>query len=231
MFSCHTEERCETMSEDLKSKDNFDYGLLEMQEFKRLHHDLEFYKSRDRQLEAILNTSDGIWICDGSGTILSINRASEEFNGIKADDFIGRNITYAAEKGMFDRSATLETIRAGREVAIVQYMTKKKRFLMVTGTPTFDEEGNISLVIVTERDMTQLNAMRDQLEETRMATEKYRDKLAELSMSELKNQEIIAESKGMCPTYLFWGNLGRAKDFWQNLFTKPADAGIIHSFR
>ena len=172
------------------------YGLLGMQEFKHILQDLEFYKSRDRQLDAILNTStDGIWICDGNGTILSINKASEEFNGIKADDFIGRNITYAADKGIFDRSATLETIRAGQEVAIVQYMTKKKRFLMVTGTPTFDEKGNISLVIVTERDMTQLNATRDQLEETRMATEKYRDKLVELSMSELKDQKIVAESR------------------------------------
>ncbi|HPQ45571.1 MAG TPA: sigma 54-interacting transcriptional regulator [Syntrophales bacterium] len=181
------------MSEELKHKDNGGDGIVGSQDIKNI---LAFYKSRDRQLDAILNTStDGIWVCDGSGMILSINRASEEFNGIRAQNFIGKNITYAAEKGIFDRSATLETIRAGREVAIVQYMTKKKHFLMVTGTPTFDEDGKISLVIVTERDMTQLNAMRDQLEETRMATEKYRDELAERSISELKDHGIIAESR------------------------------------
>jgi hypothetical protein len=36
-------------------------------------------------------------------------------------------------------------------------------------------------VVVNERDMTQLNAIYDQLEQFRMVTEKIKDKLAELS--------------------------------------------------
>jgi transcriptional regulator with PAS, ATPase and Fis domain len=52
-------------------------------------------------------------------------------------------------------------------------------------------------VVINERDITQLEAMRLQLEETRRKTEKYKDELAELSMKELKDQKIIAESEQM----------------------------------
>ena len=52
-------------------------------------------------------------------------------------------------------------------------------------------------MVVNERDMTQLNAIQKQLEQSRMVTEKYKDKLAELSLLELKDQEIVAEDKKM----------------------------------
>jgi transcriptional regulator with PAS, ATPase and Fis domain len=52
-------------------------------------------------------------------------------------------------------------------------------------------------VVVNERDMTQLNAIQKQLERSRMVTEKYKNKLAELSLLELRDQEIVAEDKKM----------------------------------
>jgi transcriptional regulator with PAS, ATPase and Fis domain len=99
------------------------------------------------------------------------------------------------KSGLFDRSVTLEVLKTKRRVSIMQYVNKTKKHLLVTGTPTFDETGKISLVVVNERDMTQLNAMKTKLEQSRMVTEKFRDELAELSMLELKAQDILAESK------------------------------------
>jgi transcriptional regulator with PAS, ATPase and Fis domain len=60
-----------------------------------------------------------------------------------------------------------------------------------------DDNGNLSLVVNNERDMTQLEAMKLQLEETRKERERYKDELAELSMQELKDQKVIAESEQM----------------------------------
>ena len=38
-----------------------------------------------RQFETIFHSSsDGIWVCDGSGVVININRASETLNGIRA---------------------------------------------------------------------------------------------------------------------------------------------------
>jgi transcriptional regulator with PAS, ATPase and Fis domain len=120
-----------------------------------------------------------------------------KLNGIKAQDIIGKNVADLVADGLFDRSVTLEVLETKRQVSIVQYVNKTERHLFVTGTPAFDEEGSIFLVVVNERDMTQLNAFREQLEETRLVKEKFKDELAELSMLELKKQEIIAESEKM----------------------------------
>ena len=55
--------------------------------------DFNSYKQLNRHLEAIFkSSSDGIWVCDSNGNVISINMASEKLNGIMAKDVIGRNI-------------------------------------------------------------------------------------------------------------------------------------------
>ena len=76
--------------------------------------------------------------------------------------------------GLFDRSVTLEVLATGRQVSIIQNIRETGKTLLVTGTPVFDEAGKISIVVVNERDITQLNIVREQLKQTRMVTEKYR---------------------------------------------------------
>jgi transcriptional regulator with PAS, ATPase and Fis domain len=99
--------------------------------------------------------------------------------------------------GIIDRSVTLEVLETRRQVSMVQYVQKTEKYLLVTGTPSFDEKGDIFLVVVNERDMTQLNAMRRELEQSRQVTRKYKDELANLSMMELNRQAIVAESRTM----------------------------------
>ena len=169
-----------------------------MHEFEIAARRLESYKCLNEQLNTIFKaSSDGIWVCDGKGRVIKINEASEKLNGIEAEDVIGKSVAELVSEGLFDRSVTMEVLDTERQVSLVQYVKKTRRHLLVTGTPAFDEEGNIFLVVVNERDMTQLHAVREQLQETRLVKEKFKDELAELSMLELKKQEIIAESEKM----------------------------------
>lgn len=152
----------------------------------------------NQQLKTIFKAShDGIWVCDGQGKVIDINEASEKLNGIHATDIIGKNVTDLVGSGLFDRSVTLEVLETKRQVSVIQKIKRTKKLLLATGTPAFDDEGHIFLVVVNERDMTQLNAIQKQLEQSRMVTEKYKNKLAELSLLELKDQEIVAEDKKM----------------------------------
>jgi len=173
-------------------------NFLKMREFEISARNLESYRRLNEQWNAIFrSSSDGIWVCDGEGRVININEASEKMNGIRAEEIIGKDIAEAVQKGFFDRSATLEILETKRQVSIMQYVKRTKKHLLVTGTPTFDENGNISLVVVNERDMTLLNKMKEQLEETRMVTEKYREQITELRMLELENEKILAESQSM----------------------------------
>jgi PAS domain S-box-containing protein len=152
----------------------------------------------NQQLKTIFKAShDGIWVCDGQGKVIDINEASEKLNGIQAKHIIGKNVTDLVNGGLFDRSVTIEVLETQRQVSIIQKIKRTERLLLATGTPAFDDKGNIFLVVVNERDMTQLNAIQKQLEQSRMVTEKYKKKLAELSLLELKDQEIVAEDKKM----------------------------------
>ena len=169
-----------------------------LREFERAAKKLESYRRLNEQLKAIISSSsDGIWVCNGTGAVITINRASEKLNGIKAKKFIGRNVVTIVEQRLVDRSVTMEVLGTKRQVSMMQHVRRTDKYLLVTGTPVFDEEGNIALVVVNERDMTHLNAIREQLEQSRLVTEKYKEELAELSMLELRKQEIVAESEAM----------------------------------
>ncbi len=169
-----------------------------LQDFEDSAQQLESYRRLNVQLEAIFkSSSDGIWLCDGNGKIININGASEKINAIRAKDVVGKNVREIVAEGLIDRSATLEVLETGRQVSLLQYLKKTNKYLLVTGTPVFDEQGRISLVVVNERDMTQLNTMKEQLAQTRMETQRFKDELVELSLRELKEQEIIAESEEM----------------------------------
>jgi PAS domain S-box-containing protein len=127
---------------------------------------LKSYKQLNEQLNAIFQSaSDGIWVCDGQGKIININRASERLFGINRKSVIGKNVGEVVKRGVFEKSITLEVLRTKQEVSIVQYAKKTKRYLLVTATPVFDKEGNIILVINNERDMTQMRAIQEQLEQ------------------------------------------------------------------
>ena len=173
-------------------------NFQEMKQFESTAKKLESYRSLNHQLETIFKaSSDGIWVCDGQGNVIDINEASEKLNGIRAKSIIGKNVSDLANNGLFDRSVTLEVLETKRQVSVVQLIKKTNKILLATGTPAFDDEGNLFLVVVNERDMTQLNTLKRQLEQSRMVTEKIKDELTELSLLELKNQEIVAENEDM----------------------------------
>ncbi|MEJ2656613.1 MAG: sigma 54-interacting transcriptional regulator [Desulfobacterales bacterium] len=173
-------------------------NFQDLRQLKILPEELESSSYLNQQLKTIFKAShDGIWVCDGQGKVIDINEASEKLNGIYAADIIGKNVIDLVDGGLFDRSVTLEVLETKRQVSVIQKIKRTKKLLLATGTPAFDDNGNIFLVVVNERDMTQLNAIQKQLEQSRMVTEKYKNKLAELSLLELKDQEIVAEDKKM----------------------------------
>jgi PAS domain S-box-containing protein len=159
---------------------------------------LSSHQQLNRQLHTIFDSSsDGIWVCDGSGKVLDINHASERLNGIRAEEVMGSNMASIVADGVIDNSVTREVLETRRQVTMMQYVPKTDKHLLVTGTPAFDEQGNLFLVVVNERDMTSLNAIRQELQEKQLVTDRYREELTEISLMELERQEIVAESRAM----------------------------------
>ncbi|MCF8052912.1 MAG: sigma 54-interacting transcriptional regulator [Desulfobacterales bacterium] len=173
-------------------------NFQERGEFEVTAKRLDSYRRLNRQLETIFKaSSDGIWVCDGTGRVIDINEASARLNGIEPADVVGKSVAALTENGLFDRSVTMEVLETKRQVTLLQYIPRTESYLLATGTPVFDENGEVFLVVVNERDLTQLNRIREALEQSQMVTEKFKEELAELSLRELKGEEIVAESEEM----------------------------------
>lgn len=155
-------------------------------------------KTLNKHFEAVFNlSSDGVWICDSTGYVLNINKASEEMNSLIAKDRIGRNVKELVEKGYLDKSVTLEVLKTKKKVSMLQYVKRSNKTLLLTGNPVFDPEGNVDFVIINERDMTYLNSLQEQLKKERMEVDGYKQELAALSLLELQQEGMIAESEKM----------------------------------
>ncbi len=156
------------------------------------------YRRLNHQLETIFHSSsDGLWVCDGNGVVISVNNASELLNGIKASAVIGNTINDLLEDKIFDQSVTTKVMASKKKETVMQHIAKTNKFLLSTGTPSLDEHGNIALIVINERDMTELNTLRRSFEQSEKAKEKYQEELTGLSLLELERNSIIAESAKM----------------------------------
>jgi TyrR family helix-turn-helix protein/PAS domain S-box-containing protein len=154
------------------------------------------------QLYKILNalfhvSTDGLSISDREGNIIACNEASAKTAGLKTSDFVGKNVHDLVEKGIMDKSVSLQVMATKQRVDTMIFIKPTGKEVLSTGTPVFGEDGNIDMIIVNDRDMTQLNNLKAKLDETRLVTEKYKDTLSELNMANLKEQLIVAASKEM----------------------------------
>ena len=166
--------------------------------FEELATKLDSYQKVARQLQAVFDSSsDGILVTDGTGRILSMNRASQALNGLNTRTFVDQRIETLVDKGIVDRSVTQAVLRDKKQSSLIQYIPRTGLKLLVTGTPAFDKNGKIALVVVNERDITELNNLRRNLDKAQQTTEKIQQELAGLTMLELGTDGIVAESRAM----------------------------------
>ena len=174
-------------------------NFLRLDEFESTAWKLESFDFLDRQFKTVFeSSSDGIWICDKTGRVVLINKASEKLGGIKKEDIIGTKVSnLVKKKKLYSNYVTDEVIQTKRVVSQLQHVKNTKKTVLCTGIPVFDRNGRVSLVVINERDITQLEALKIQLEETRKEKDRYKNELTELSMLELKRQKIVSESDQM----------------------------------
>ena len=174
-------------------------NFLRLDEFESTAWKLESLDLVDRQFKTVFeSSSDGIWICDKNGRVVLINRASERLGGIKREDIVGTKVSdLVKKKRLYSNYVTDEVIETKRVVSQLQHVRNTKKTVLCTGIPVFDRNDKLSMVVINERDITQLEALKVQLEETRKEKDRYKTELTELSMLELKRQKIVAESDQM----------------------------------
>ena len=150
------------------------------------------------QFETAFDFSEqGIWILDGQGIVLKVNPAAEKMIGISASEVIGKNIVLLAETGVIDQALTPHILKSKRPVTKLLHVVKTNKYVMASGLPVLDENGDIVLVVVNEMDITTLKNLQGQLEALRVVADKYKDELSDLNLVDIEAHGIISESKEM----------------------------------
>jgi PAS domain S-box-containing protein len=150
----------------------------------------------DQVMSVFEAMADGVWVCDTTPKLLWINSACEELNNINRQDVCGKSVAELLDIGNFDTDVTHQVLSSGKPVAIIQKV-KSGRTLLVNGVPVYDSDGNISLVVGSERDLTELNVLRSDIEEKQQLQSRMQSELLALKLRDLKNKEIVAISEAM----------------------------------
>jgi PAS domain S-box-containing protein len=155
------------------------------------------FRELSRELSVIINSCyEGLWVYDGQANILRVNAAAERINKIKAEDVIGRNMYDLVKTELVERSAALEVLKS-REAVSFLCTTREGRKLIKSGTPIFDDDGKMTKVVVSERDITEMDQMQRQLEEQAALSHHFQHQILEMQQAELASTKIIAKSPSM----------------------------------
>jgi PAS domain S-box-containing protein len=157
------------------------------------------YRSLLKQFEAIVESStDGIYVVDGSGVTVYVNRAYEEITGFRREELVGHHMQGLIDLGYIDQSVSLLVLEQRKQVSIMQKIRGKKD-VIVTGNPVFNEQEEIELVVTSVRDITQLNEMRKELVKAKTFSEMNRNRYS-VKLDGLED-DIVFESERMKQIY------------------------------
>ncbi|HWJ02192.1 MAG TPA: sigma 54-interacting transcriptional regulator, partial [Verrucomicrobiae bacterium] len=166
----------------------------DVSEIEWISEELASVRELNRELNSIIQSSaDGFFITDTTGTILRVNKAFEEMSQSSAQELIGKKMQQFVDQGLFSHYLADLVLQRKRAVTVME--TKQDMSLLITGSPVWDEQGEIVRVVINLRNMTSLNQLRQELMDAKRLSQQYHLELAELR----KRQEsgIIGFSREM----------------------------------
>lgn len=118
---------------------------------------MENNKLNVEQLKLILdNLFNGVYLADGEGKTLYVNKTFEQMAGIPFEEIKGKNLhDLVYKQKYFTGSATLIVLQTKRE-ATATYRTITNKNFLVKGKPIFNEKGEIIYVVNTIWDLTNI---------------------------------------------------------------------------
>lgn len=169
----------------------------DVSEIEKVLQELQSIKQLNEELQTIVASSyDGLIICDGQGEILRCNPAVGRILETSWGELVGRPFLELVEKGIFKRNIIHLVKKQGGFVSSLE-KTLAKHSLVITANPVFNEEGEIITIVINIRDMSELESLREALEESKQLSEKYQSQIAQLRNHQEMGNELKYSSVAM----------------------------------
>lgn len=170
--------------------------------------------------EIIDNSSEGIYVTDSAGMTILVNKAYERISGIKRSLLIGEYMDNLVASGLVSTTITKDVVESKKTVTRTQTNANNKE-VYITGTPVFDEMGNVRHVITIVRDITNVMDLTKKLKNELSRASLYQSHLMNISSEEnivynsieFKNiLNICKKVSQMDSTVLILGETGVGKE-------------------
>ncbi len=156
----------------------------------------DLYKHMEEEYRTIFEYSyDGIFICDGEGKVVRINKACEMMEGISAEEVVGKSVKQLLEEGYYNNSVTLEVLKKRVPVTQLQRARNGRR-IMCTGVPIF-KDGKITRVVINSRDVSELSILEKELQQTKKQSEKLKTRVELLEKEITGGGNLVYKSRVM----------------------------------
>mgnify|MGYP001194512713 FL=1 len=171
-----------------------------LEHYENISEYLQKYKILTGQLEAIIESSyDAIFVTDSEGVGIRANAAYERITGIHPSEFLGRNMRELEVAGDISESVTTKVMKS-KKTETIRQIYRSGREVLATGNPIFNDKGELIMVLTNLRDMTDLNRISGELEQSKEMTSEYKRRLQELQRASV-SENFVAVSGAMQDVY------------------------------
>ncbi|UYI78628.1 MAG: sigma 54-interacting transcriptional regulator [Fusobacterium varium] len=177
------------MKKDKSIEEKYNFIQKEYHEF--LNNYFDFKEIAD-------NLFDGIYISDGEGKTLFINEAYTRITGITREEIIGKNVRDILAKGdIYKGAVTLDVIKEKKRINNIGKIVKLNKDVLVTGSPIFDKNGNVELVVINNRDISELKELENKIENLKKTSLKVDEEIKFLRSRQVSNRKLVYKSEKM----------------------------------
>lgn len=167
------------------------YKLIQEEYHEFLNNYFDFKEIAD-------NLFDGIYISDGEGKTLFINEAYTRITGITKEEIIGKNVKDILAKGdIYKGAVTLDVIKEKKRINNIGKIVKLNKDVLVTGSPIFDANGKVELVVINNRDISELKELENKIEKLKKTSLKVDEEIKFLRSKQVSNKKLIYKSEKM----------------------------------
>lgn len=141
------------------------------------------------QFKKILDNSyDEIFVVNSKGIVVYVNEACHRNYGLKPSEVIGKTVYHLVNEGYYNPALAPLVFKEKKTITLEQN-TRFGKKLVVTATPVFNDNNEIELIVMNSRDITQIEKLKQALEETKDLVNLYKSEIIELRQQQIYSYE------------------------------------------